>query len=210
MRNHLTMCLYNHAAIWPDQPEKWPKSFFTNGHVMVDNQKMSKSSGNFISLSNAIEGNNVHLNVPIVEKKIKEKYTGSDGKEKTRKVVVKEKNWKEASWKSQSWTADTVRFALAEAGDTMNDANFQTDIANNMIMELENQQLWIISMITGVEADGTKSKVELRDGEMSIQDKAMHLRLDECISEADTMYEEMKFSQVVKWAWHVVRQYIQK
>merc|ERR1719329_2027334 len=38
----------------------------------------------------------------------------------------------------------------------------------------------------------------------------MHLRLDECISEADTMYEEMKFSQVVKWAWHVVRQYIQK
>jgi leucyl-tRNA synthetase len=186
------------------------KSFFTNGHVMVDNQKMSKSSGNFISLSNAIEGNNVHLNVPIVEKKIKEKYTGSDGKEKTRKVVVKEKNWKEASWKSQSWTADTVRFALAEAGDTMNDANFQTDIANNMIMELENQQLWIISMITGVEADGTKSKVELRDGEMSIQDKAMHLRLDECISEADTMYEEMKFSQVVKWAWHVVRQYIQK
>lgn len=56
VRNHLTMCLYNHAAIWEGQPEKWPRSFFTNGHVMVDNQKMSKSSGNFISLSNAIQG----------------------------------------------------------------------------------------------------------------------------------------------------------
>ena len=40
VRNHLTMSLYNHAAIWPEQPEKWPRSFFTNGHVMVDNQKI--------------------------------------------------------------------------------------------------------------------------------------------------------------------------
>jgi leucyl-tRNA synthetase len=214
VRNHLTMCLYNHAAIWPDQPEKWPRSFFTNGHVMVDNQKMSKSSGNFISLSNAIQGNNVHLTVPILEKKIKEKYVDSKGKEKTRKVVVKEKNWKEASWKSQSWTADTVRFALAEAGDTMNDANFQTDIANSMIKQLDDHKIWVTSMLTGVgpvKEDGTIEPMEpLREGEMTIQDKAMHLRLDECILAADTMYEEMKFSQVVKWVWHVVRQYLQK
>ena len=209
VRNHLTMCLYNHAAIWPDQPEKWPKSFFTNGHVMVDNQKMSKSSGNFISLSNAIQGNNVHLNVPISEKKIKEKYVDSKGKEKTRKVTVKEQNWKEAAWKSQSWTADTVRFALAEAGDTMNDANFQTDIANNMINDFENHKNWVTSMITGMDEDG-KAMEELRTGPMSIQDKAMHLRLDECIAEADSMYEEMKFSQVVKWVWHVVKQYVTK
>lgn len=44
--NHLTMSLYNHAAIWPDQPEsKWPRSFFTNGHVMIDHEKMSKVRG---------------------------------------------------------------------------------------------------------------------------------------------------------------------
>ena len=92
---------------------------------------MSKSSGNFISLSNAIQGNNVHLNVPIVERKHKEEYVDAKGKTKSRKIVTKEKHWEEAQWRSQSWTADTVRFALAEAGDTMNDANFQTDIANN-------------------------------------------------------------------------------
>jgi leucyl-tRNA synthetase len=40
--NHLTMSLYNHTAIWPDQPEMWPRSFFTNGHVMIDHEKMSK------------------------------------------------------------------------------------------------------------------------------------------------------------------------
>ena len=92
---------------------------------------MSKSSGNFISLSNAIQGNNVHLNVPIIERKHKEEYVDAKGKTKSRKIVTKEKHWEEAQWRSQSWTADTVRFALAEAGDTMNDANFQTDIANN-------------------------------------------------------------------------------
>ena len=92
---------------------------------------MSKSSGNFISLSNAIQGNNVHLNVPIIERKHKEEYVDAKGKTKSRKIVTKEKHWEEAQWRSQSWIADTVRFALAEAGDTMNDANFQTDIANN-------------------------------------------------------------------------------
>jgi leucyl-tRNA synthetase len=29
--NHLTMSLYQHAAIWGKTPEMWPRSFFTNG-----------------------------------------------------------------------------------------------------------------------------------------------------------------------------------
>ena len=59
--------------------------------------------------------------VPIVERKHKEEYVDAKGKKKSRKIVTKEKNWEAAQWRSQSWTADTVRFALAEAGDTMND-----------------------------------------------------------------------------------------
>jgi len=52
--NHLTMSLYNHAAIWKDQPQMWPRSFFCNGHVQVDGEKMSKSKGNFLTLTGAI------------------------------------------------------------------------------------------------------------------------------------------------------------
>jgi leucyl-tRNA synthetase len=26
--NHLTMSLYNHAAVWEDQPELWPRSIW--------------------------------------------------------------------------------------------------------------------------------------------------------------------------------------
>ena len=29
--NHLTMALYNHAAIWDDEPELWPRGYYTNG-----------------------------------------------------------------------------------------------------------------------------------------------------------------------------------
>ena len=52
--NHLTMSLYNHAAVWKDDPSMWPQSFYCNGHVMVDAEKMSKSKGNFITLPGAI------------------------------------------------------------------------------------------------------------------------------------------------------------
>eukprot|EP00954_Amorphochlora_amoebiformis_P023502 1360458-Amorphochlora_amoeboformis.AAC.1 len=52
IRNHLTMSLYNHAAIWKD-PSMWPRSFYTNGHVMINSEKMSKSTGNFMTLEQA-------------------------------------------------------------------------------------------------------------------------------------------------------------
>ena len=41
--NHLTMSLYNHAAVWKGQPQMWPKSFFCNGHVQVDGERAVRS-----------------------------------------------------------------------------------------------------------------------------------------------------------------------
>ena len=53
--NHLTMSLYNHAAIWENRPDLWPRAFFTNGMVEIDDQKMSKSLGNFLTLQDACD-----------------------------------------------------------------------------------------------------------------------------------------------------------
>lgn len=53
--NHLTYCIYNHVAIWKDEPEKWPKGIRGNGHLLLNNEKMSKSTGNFLTLREAIE-----------------------------------------------------------------------------------------------------------------------------------------------------------
>jgi len=50
--NHLTFYIFNHAAIFP--PEKWPRQIVTNGSVLMEHAKMSKSFGNIIPLRDAI------------------------------------------------------------------------------------------------------------------------------------------------------------
>ncbi|AYV81977.1 MAG: leucyl-tRNA synthetase [Homavirus sp.] len=51
--NHLTMCIYNHAAIW-DNDKMWPQRYHVNGHILLNGMKMSKSTGNFLTLSDTI------------------------------------------------------------------------------------------------------------------------------------------------------------
>jgi len=55
INNHLTMALYNHTAIWDDKPEMWPRSYYTNGHLMINAEKMSKSTGNFLSIKQTLD-----------------------------------------------------------------------------------------------------------------------------------------------------------
>lgn len=54
IRNHLTMSLFNHAAIWKDDSNKWPRSFFCNGWILVNGAKMSKSAGNFFTIDDIV------------------------------------------------------------------------------------------------------------------------------------------------------------
>jgi len=50
--NHLTFYIFNHAAIFPKQ--KWPRQIVTNGSVLMEHAKMSKSFGNIIPLRDAV------------------------------------------------------------------------------------------------------------------------------------------------------------
>ena len=51
--NHLTFCIFHHAALFP--PEHWPKAISVNGMLMVEGQGMHKSKGNFITMKGAVE-----------------------------------------------------------------------------------------------------------------------------------------------------------
>ncbi len=51
--NHLTMHLFNHVAVFPR--ENWPKQVVVNGMILIEGEKMSKSLGNIILLSDAIK-----------------------------------------------------------------------------------------------------------------------------------------------------------
>lgn len=90
IQNHLTMSLYNHACVWEKEPDMWPKGFFCNGWLMVNNEKMSKSKGNFFTMADIME----------------------------------------------KYTADTVRLACANAGDTLEDANLEEKVADDAIMNM--------------------------------------------------------------------------
>jgi leucyl-tRNA synthetase len=51
--NHLTFYLYNHVAIFPEK--YWPRGIRANGHLLLNSQKMSKSTGNFMTLFEACD-----------------------------------------------------------------------------------------------------------------------------------------------------------
>src|SRR3989338_6356858 len=52
IRNHLPFYIFNHVAIFPK--EHWPKQIVTNGFVLMDGKKMSKSMGNILPLRKAL------------------------------------------------------------------------------------------------------------------------------------------------------------
>jgi leucyl-tRNA synthetase len=53
IQNHLTFFLYIHIALFP--PEYWPRGVRANGHLLLNGEKMSKSTGNFLTLKDAVD-----------------------------------------------------------------------------------------------------------------------------------------------------------
>lgn len=147
IQNHLTMFLYNHAAIWPDDQSKWPRGIFCNGHVQVDNEKMAKSKGNFITLREAVE----------------------------------------------TYGADATRLACADAGDTLDDANFVRETASGFVLKLTTvlQQ-----------AEEQLGSTSLRTGELWRLDRMFNNTMNTLIERTKSYYENMQFRLVLNSAYH--------
>jgi leucyl-tRNA synthetase len=145
--NHLIFWVYNHVAIFPEK--YWPKSVRTNGHLLRDKEKMSKSKGNFLILHDAVE----------------------------------------------MFSADGMRFALADAGDSLEDANFSEDTVNNAVLKLFAQYHWIV--------DTLKENAKLRAGAPStFADKVFESKINKAIELTDKAYAEMVFHEAVKTGFY--------
>ncbi|KAL8426163.1 hypothetical protein Efla_006239 [Eimeria flavescens] len=142
--NHLTFCLYCHAAVWPNQRQLWPRAFACNGMVLVDAEKMSKSAGNFLTLEDSIK----------------------------------------------QYSADATRIALADAGDSLDDANFQRETANAAITRLY--------LLENLAADFAANKLDLRDGPLTDADLLFKNEIALCASNAAAAYESMQFREALK------------
>jgi leucyl-tRNA synthetase len=148
--NHLTMCLYNHAEIWKDSPQYWPKGIYCNGHVMVDAEKMSKSKGNFLMLLECVE----------------------------------------------EFSADATRFALADAGDSLEDSNFDRSVANQAITYLFIEVEWILSVLDEWKAN------KLRSGELSFMDRAFDNEMDYLIEATKKHFNALCFRDGLHKCWY--------
>ncbi|ELK02948.1 leucine--tRNA ligase, cytoplasmic isoform X1 [Pteropus alecto] len=143
--NHLTYYLYNHVAMWPEQRDKWPVAVRTNGHLLLNSEKMSKSTGNFFTLSQAID----------------------------------------------KFSADGMRLALADAGDTVEDANFVETMADAGILRLYTWVEWVKEMVANWDS--------LRSGPAStFNDRVFASEMNAGIIKTDQNYEKMMFKEALK------------
>ncbi|KAJ8607162.1 hypothetical protein CTAYLR_007327 [Chrysophaeum taylorii] len=137
--NHLTMCLYNHAAIWPERPDLWPRSFYCNGFVLLDQEKMSKSTGNFLLLEEAC----------------------------------------------RLFSTDGVRFALADAGDTLEDANFSKKRADAAVVALYVEEEFARKVCSG--------ELELRTDDFNFMDRAFENEIKVLANLTTSHFEAMRW-----------------
>ncbi|KAG9265968.1 leucine-tRNA ligase, cytoplasmic [Astyanax mexicanus] len=143
--NHLSYYLYNHVAMWPEDSGKWPKAVRANGHLLLNSEKMSKSTGNFLTLSQAIN----------------------------------------------KFSADGMRLALADAGDTVEDANFVETMADAGILRLYTWVEWVKEMIA--------NQNNLRTGPVdTFNDRVFVSEMNSGIVKTEQHYERMMYKEALK------------
>jgi len=47
IQNHLMYFIYNHTAMWPNQPELWPRGIRANGHLLLNSAKVMINSAKY-------------------------------------------------------------------------------------------------------------------------------------------------------------------
>ncbi|XP_075065776.1 leucine--tRNA ligase, cytoplasmic [Mixophyes fleayi] len=143
--NHLSYYLYNHVAMWPEDSGKWPVAVRANGHLLLNSEKMSKSTGNFLTLSQAVD----------------------------------------------KFSADGMRLALADAGDTVEDANFVEAMADAGILRLYTWVEWVKEMLANFDS--------LRSGPShTFNDRVFASEMNAGIMKTEQNYDKMMFKEALK------------
>ncbi|THH16229.1 hypothetical protein EW146_g4378 [Bondarzewia mesenterica] len=147
INNHLTFAIYNHAAIFPE--DKWPLSMRANGHLMLNGKKMSKSTGNSLTMRQGVE----------------------------------------------KFGADATRLALADAGDGIEDANFDEKNANANILRVHTLLAWCEEM--------TQNAANLRTGPRnSYHDNVFEQEINDLINITKSHYEATNYKDALKYGFY--------
>jgi leucyl-tRNA synthetase len=91
------------------------------------------------------------------------------------------------------YSADAVRFALADAGDSLEDANFERKRADSAVTMLFVEEIFARAAMRDPTV-GKKDQLQLRDGELSyFVDRAFKNELGAMIAETLSCYEAMRW-----------------
>ncbi len=140
VQNHLSFCIFNHAALFPKK--HWPKAFVINGRIMVNNEKMSKSKGNFFTM---------------------------------RELYIEH-------------GADIVRLAAANAGEGVDDANYDMEFLHTAKKKLTELHEFI-------KANYNKG----RESELTI-DKWFESKINESVKNSTDSMENMLFKSTINYS----------
>ena len=152
IQNHLSFCIFNHAAIFPE--EMWPKGFGVNGWVLVDGEKMSKSKGNFYTIKQIVK----MYGADAVRITLMNGGEGLDDpnwdSEFARTVTDKLKNWHDFCIENYGkgrteklyidrWFLSVLDKAIKETTEAMNDTNFRTALSKGFF-DLQRDLKWYL------------------------------------------------------------------
>lgn len=93
------------------------------------------------------------------------------------------------------YSADATRFALADAGDTMEDANFDRSVANNAVTYLYNEETFARTVFADIKSG------KLRKGEMTFMDRAFNNEIDYLVDATFADFEKLCYREGIHRCW---------
>ena len=95
----------------------------------------------------------------------------------------------------EEYSADATRFALADAGDSLEDANFDRHVANQAVSYLFVEEEWIQSMFLDAKNGN------LREGEFTFMDAAFINEVDYLVDATKADFDQMNFRDGLHRCW---------
>jgi leucyl-tRNA synthetase len=100
----------------------------------------------------------------------------------------------------EEYTADATRFALADGGDSMEDANFDRSVANQAIINLYIEEEWIKSTLIEMK-EGKLRKSTSDNEQIYFMDKAFNNEIDYLIETTFIDFNKICFKDGLKRCW---------
>ncbi len=98
----------------------------------------------------------------------------------------------------EEFTADATRFALADAGDSLEDANFDRAVANQAVLSLFVEEEWIVSVMN----DRMAGLLRTADSELQFMDRAFNNEIDYLVEATLAEFSKINFREGIHRCWY--------